>query len=130
MADHIHGTSAGTPPAGGRQNHYAMRADAMRPITGPGSTDTLAAGGGLELPGHVATGVPLDTEAPAPEPIPGEWDRSTLTHREPGAFGGGFAGARTPAPDTHSWLTPDVVHEYEIDGGGREQERHHGKGKT
>jgi hypothetical protein len=87
------------PPAGGRQDHYAMRAGAMRPVTGPASTDTLAANGGLELPGHEEVEGRLDTEAPAPEPIPGERDASTLTHREPGAFG----ATPRPGPDTEAF---------------------------
>ena len=67
------------PPAGGRQDHYAMRADAMRAVKGPAGMETLAAGGGLELPGHEEHESRLDTEAPAPEPIPGERDSTTLT---------------------------------------------------
>src|SRR5688572_9739652 len=93
-----------TPPGGGRQDHYAMRADAMRAVTGPASTDTLAAGGGLELPGHDEHEIRLDTEAPAPEPIPGERDGTILTHREPGAFGGDIAGGATPSPDPERWM--------------------------
>jgi hypothetical protein len=77
------------PPAGGRQDHYAMRADAMHAVTPGAETGTvaLAAGGGLELPGREEHESRLDTEAPAPEPIPGERDNSTLTHRAPGAIG-------------------------------------------
>ena len=78
------------PPAGGRQDHYAMRADAMHAVTPDAETGTvaLAAGGGLELPGHEEHESRLDTEAPAPEPIPGERDGTTLTHAQPGTFGG------------------------------------------
>ncbi len=46
------------------QNHDSMRAVADRSIAGPG----------------------------AHEPIPGEYDATTLTHREPGAMGGAFNG--------------------------------------
>lgn len=106
------------PPGGGRQDHYAMRAEAMRAVTGPASTDTLAAGGGLELPGHEEHVIPLDTEAPAPEPIPGERDPTTLTHREPGAIGGRSSGADTPPPDTRLWMDPETARLHEIEGGG------------
>lgn len=109
------------PPGGGRQDHYAMRADAMRAVTGPAGTDTLAAGGGLELPGHEEHENRLDTEAPAPEPIPGERDGTTLTHREPGAMGGQFAGANTPSPDAGSWMDEETARLHRIEGGGSER---------
>jgi hypothetical protein len=55
-----------------------MRVAMQGPITGPASTDTLAASGGLELPAHEAhpTRAPGDV---VEEPIPGERDPSTLT---------------------------------------------------
>ena len=109
------------PPGAGRQAHYAMRADSMRAVTGPGSTDTLAAGGGLELPGHDEHEIRLDTEAPAPEPIPGEREADTLTHRQPGAMGGQFAGADTPSPDTDSWMDRETARLHTIEGGGSER---------
>ena len=78
----------GEPPGGGRQDHDAMRAAALRPITGPASVDDLAAIGGLEVPAHESH----PELAPPPagstrEPIPGERDATTLTHRQPGGFG-------------------------------------------
>jgi hypothetical protein len=63
--------------------HELMREAALRPITGPASTDTLAASGGLELPAHEShpstpsTAHAEDTRAR--EPIPGERDVTTLT---------------------------------------------------
>jgi hypothetical protein len=62
-----------------------MRAASLRPATGPGSTDTLAAIGGLDLPAGEAH--PELAPAPAgstPEPIPGERDATNLTHPGPG----------------------------------------------
>src|SRR3954468_3204537 len=41
----------GTAPARGEQDHDAMRAASMQPVTGPASTDVLAASGGLNVPG-------------------------------------------------------------------------------
>ena len=40
-----------TPPGRGEQNHDVMREAARRPISGPGASDFIAAGGGLDLPG-------------------------------------------------------------------------------
>ena len=58
----------------------------------------------------------------AHEPIPGERDASTLTHREPGAIG------RTPADDlppanAHTLLDEQVIEELQRDGGGSPRER-------
>ena len=76
-----------------------MRAASIRSVSGPASSDTLAAIGGLDVPAHEAhpelASVP---EESAREPIPGERDATTLTHREPGAIGGQFSGADTPSP--------------------------------
>jgi hypothetical protein len=55
-----------------------MRVAMLRPITGPGSTDTLAASGGLELPAHEAHPAHVHADV-VEEPIPGERDPSTLT---------------------------------------------------
>ena len=148
MTDTIHpdsGTPSPEPRAGGqpstsdqsapssvewRQNHDAMRSAAMHPITGPASTDNLAAGGGLNVPGgeahpELAAHAPSSDHAgdapgtPAPrEPIPGERDPSTMTHREPGAVGGQFAGAGVPSPDTHGWMDDRTAHEHAREGGG------------
>ena len=95
-----------------------MRADSMRAVTGPASTDTLAAGGGLELPGGDEHESRLDTEAPAPEPIPGEHDATTLTHRQPGAMGGQFAGADIPASDGGHLMDDATARLHRQEGGG------------
>ena len=97
-----------------------MRAASIRSVTGPASSDTLAAIGGLDVPAH-ETHPEL---APAPddcarEPIPGERDATTLTHREPGAIGGQFSGADTPSPDAQSWMDAETAHEHVREGGGR-----------
>jgi len=51
------------------------------------------------------------------EPIPGERDPSTLTHREPGSIGGEPYGADIPAvpPD---WEDAETRRQHEIEGGG------------
>jgi hypothetical protein len=106
------------PPGGGRQDHRAMHVGARRPISGPGSTDTLAASGGLELPGHVPQWTDEETIAPVPEPIPGERDPGTLTWREPGAIGGRFSGADNPPSDPSAWMDEETRRQHTIEGGG------------
>lgn len=69
-----------------------MRAAAMLPVTGGASTDALAAIGSLNVPGGdpveaARVAQTLSTCATHHEPIPGEYDRTTLTHRQPGAMG-------------------------------------------
>ena len=93
------------PPGGGRQDHQAMQAAARRLVPGPGSTDDLAASGGQSPP------VPH-------EPIPGERDVETLTHREPGSIGGRFTGADTPSPRRSDWLDERTALEHAREGGG------------
>jgi hypothetical protein len=108
------------PPGDGRQDHDAMRAASIRQVCGPASSDTLAAIGGLDVPAHETHPelFPAPHEA-AREPIPGERDATTLTHREPGAIGGQFSGADTPSPDTRAWLDSVTAHEHAREGGGR-----------
>ena len=81
-----------------RQDHDTMRAASMQPVSGPASIDTLAAAGGLEVPGREAHPPDAPAAAPVPEPIPGQRDPNTLTHRQPGAVGGQFSGGDTPSP--------------------------------
>jgi hypothetical protein len=109
------------PPGGGRQDHDVMREAAMRPVAGPASTGTLAAIGGTDLPGHeahpeLAGGAP---GAAAPhEIIPGERDATTLTHREPGAVSGQFAGADIPPGAPPDWMADATRRDRELEGGG------------
>jgi hypothetical protein len=118
------GAQPAEPPGGGRQDHDVMHDAAMRPVSGPASTDSLAASGGLEIPGReshpeLAHTAPADSSAHHPhEMIPGERDATTLTHREPGAVGGRFAGADVPSPDPHEWLDEQTAREHALEGGG------------
>ena len=102
MTDDSHITkpasSGAEPPQGGRTDHDAMRAASMRRTSGPASVDALAAIGGVELPGRESHVELIPPEEPLHELIPGEYDATTLTHREPGAIGGQFSGADLP-PD-------------------------------
>jgi hypothetical protein len=115
------------PPGDGRQSHPAMRLDAMLPLTGPGSTDALAAGGGLNVPGGEPQPVDaLTTElsaAPAiPELIPGAYERDTAAPREPGAIGGRFNGADNTHVDPLRMLDERTADEHRKEGGGEEHD--------
>jgi hypothetical protein len=117
------------PPGGGRQDHAAMQAGSMLPVDGPASTDTLAATGGLDVPGrepHSTTrrAREVDTSVAAPEPIPGAYERDTLTYREPGAIGGRFNGADAPPDNPDSIMDDSVREEHRLEGGGGSHERH------
>lgn len=45
-----------------RMDHEKMRKASELPISGPAATDTLAASGGLELPGRAAEGITPDQQ--------------------------------------------------------------------
>lgn len=117
MTSELDHESGRTPPGGGRWDHETMREAAQRPVTGPASTDTLAASGGLELPAHRAPR-PRTQTAVAEEPIPGERDGSTLTSRQPGSIGGRFSGADTPSVDPTRVMDEATIHDRELEGGG------------
>jgi len=113
------------PPADGRQDHAAMRVDAMLPVTGPASTDTLAAGGGLDVPGREpqstdAITTDLAVESAIPELIPGAYERDTAAPRQPGAIGGQFNGADNTHVDALQVLDERTADERRREGGGGE----------
>ncbi len=58
--------------------------------------------------------------------IPGEYDATTLTHREPGAIGGDPYGADIP-PTPPEWEDETTRREHELEGGGEESERKSGE---
>ena len=117
-----HEIAGAVPPGRGEQTHEVMQADASRPVTGPASTDTLAAGGGLEVPGREPHPYAVAHETLSHEPIPGERDPETLTAREPGAIGT-FSGAQLPAVDPRASLNDDEIEELRRDGGGASRKR-------
>jgi hypothetical protein len=100
-----------------------MRAAAMRPVQeGAASTDTIATGGGNDVPGRetassVAHADDLGTTAPEPEPIPGAYEANTAMKRQPGAIGGAFNGSDTPSPDPATVMDETVRRELRRDGG-------------
>ena len=108
------------------QTHEAMRAAASRPVSGPAATSTLAAGGGLELPGGERRDDALTMGINEPhhhEPIPGERDETTLTHREVGAIGGAFNGEDNVTSNVDTLLDDQVRRELVREGGGADAER-------
>ena len=105
------------------QNHTVMQEGAMRPVTGAAATDALAASGGLELPGQQARPHRIGSGAATHEPIPGERDPATLTHREVGALGTA-SGAGLPAAAAGS-LDDEGAEEARRGGGGGSRERTH-----
>jgi hypothetical protein len=56
------------------------------------------------------------------EMIPGEYDASTLMHREPGAIGGRPNGVDIP-PVPPEWEDDTTRREHELEGGGAERDR-------
>ena len=84
------------PPHAGKTDHDTMRAAGMRRGAGPQDQDALAAIGGVELPGRESHAELIPPDESLHEMIPGEYDATTLTHREPGAIGGQFSGADLP----------------------------------
>ena len=117
-----HEVTGAVPPGRGEQTHEVMRADASRPVTGPASTDTLAAGGGLEVPGREPHPYAVEHEILSHEPIPGERDPAALTSREPGAIGT-LSGKELPAADPRAWLNEDEIEALRRDGGGVSRKR-------
>jgi hypothetical protein len=105
------------------QNHTLMQEGAMRPVSGPAASDALAASGGLELPGQQVRPHGIGTGAATHEPIPGERDPGTLTHREAGALGT-HNGEQLP-PAAGASLDADAAEEARREGGGAPRERTH-----
>ena len=106
------------------QTHEAMRAAASRPVSGTAATPTLAAGGGLELSGgERRDGETLTVGQNPHEPIPGERDGTTLTHREVGAIGGAFNGEDNVTSNVDTLLDDRVRREVVREGGGADAER-------
>ena len=100
-----------------------MRAAAMIPVAGSREVETLAAGGGLEVPGHepeesARRAAELPKTAPHPEPIPGAYEKDTATSREPGSIGGHFNGEDASLRDPHDLMDEQTIREHRREGGG------------
>jgi hypothetical protein len=111
-----------TPPGGGRMDHEAMRRASELPVHGDAATETLAASGGLELPGRALErpGAEKQSEdADTPELIPGERDTSTFARSTPGIIAGTGFGDGQPSSDLSQTMDEETRHEHEWEGGGK-----------
>jgi hypothetical protein len=103
-----------------RIDHEAMRRAAELPTSGPAATDTVAASGGLDLPGHEShPTAPASSHAGAHEPIPGERDRTTLPPAEPATAGATGFGADLPAADADPTVDRAAADRNRWEGGGK-----------
>jgi len=109
------------------QTHDAMQAASHRPLSGAPDVQNsppLAAGGGLEVPGremHAAPIPMIGIDHAHHEPIPGERDGNTLTHRQAGAMSAPFNGhEQSPA----TWPLDEARRlELAWEGGGLDAEQ-------
>jgi hypothetical protein len=116
-----------TPPNRGRTDHESMRRASELALDAPGvaASDTLAASGGLDLPGRMPQmPTPADQEMVA-EPIPGERDPGTSMPSTPGIIGGTGYGENIPEGSGVP-VDEDTRRESEREGGGDPGQR--GKG--
>ena len=96
-----------------RMDHEKMRRASETKVTGPAATDTLAASGGVELPGRAK-------EPAVPEPIPGEHDHTTEAPTQPGIVGTTGYGADLPPGLTDDpTLTDEGRKQVRWEAGGR-----------
>ena len=110
-----------TPPGGGRMDHEVMRRASELPVTGAPATDTLAASGGLELPGGGAAGSATN-DATIEEPIPGERDSATAADSERGIIAGTGYGENIPAEQADT-MDERTHAEHAREGGGSPKQR-------
>ncbi len=123
-----------TSPGGGRQSVGTQRAAEHRAAKGGGTSDVLAASGGLDLPGtspdsdrdtieqseRLAGSVEPDLDTAAQEIFPGERDPSTaMTGSRTGIIGGGGPEGHNPSPDRAIGADdPSTARERRREGGG------------
>jgi hypothetical protein len=58
--------------------------------------------------------------APDHEPIPGEYDQTTATHRQPGAIGGRFNGGDAAPEGIEQTMDDRIALDHAYEGGGVE----------
>lgn len=104
-----------------------MRRAAELPLNGPAASDTLAASGGLELPGRERSPVPAPVAGEGYEPIPGEHDHTTEALTPPAIVGSTGFGADLPASNTDPTLDDETKRQIRWEGGGRTRRRSKGK---
>jgi len=103
-----------------RIDHEAMRRAAELPVSGSAATDTVAASGGLDLPGGESH--PHDdplSRGTAHEPIPGERDRTSEAQTQPAIVGTTGYGVDVPASSVDPTLDEETRKQIRWEGGGR-----------
>jgi len=104
-----------------------MRAAALRPRAGTADAHNPAADGGRDVPGKNSGDFELPVvgmgNAGPHEPIPGERDEQTLTHREPGAIGGAFNGQDNMSTSVGGLMDEQTLRDRLLEGGGAEAAR-------
>jgi hypothetical protein len=102
-----------------RIDHEAMRRASELPTSGAGASDTLAASGGLELPGREAHSGGARSPEHHHEPIPGEHDITTLAPTDRAIVGTTGYGADLPATNEDSTVDEETARHTQWEGGGK-----------
>jgi hypothetical protein len=101
-----------------RTNHDVMQRAAERPITGTGATSTIAASGGLDVPGREIHPTQDVTANSTREPFPGEREVDTLMPTTQGIMAGTGYGDEAPASDLTNTMDETTKREHAREGGG------------
>jgi len=102
-----------------RIDHEAMRRASELPSSGAGATDTLAASGGLELPGREPHSSGAGSSEQRHEPIPGERDDTTEAPTPPAIVGTTGYCADLPASTEDSTIDEETARRNRWEGGGK-----------
>ena len=101
-----------------RTNHDVMQRAAERPITGAEETTTVAASGGLDIPGREFHPSHDLTSSNTREPFPGERELDTLMPTTHGIIGGTGYGDEAPASNLSDTMDEATRREHAREGGG------------
>jgi hypothetical protein len=102
-----------------RMDHEAMRRLSELPISGPAATPTLAASGGLEVPGREPHAHDAPSQPQTREPIPGEHDHSAEPSTPAGTVGTTGYGADLPVSDTDPTIDDETKRQVRWEAGGK-----------
>ena len=101
-----------------RTNHDVMQRAAERPITGMGATSTIAASGGLDIPGREIHPSQDVTASSRRESFPGERELDTLVPTTHGIIGGTGYGDEAPGSNLADTMDEATKREHTREGGG------------
>lgn len=102
-----------------RTDHDVMQRAAELPVKGPAVTNTLAASGGLEVPGREPQAASLPRHAGRPEPIPGEHDHTAEATTEPAIVGTTGYGVDLPPTTVDPTVDDEEKRVIRWEAGGR-----------